>query len=157
MSERAKRLADRLKRANDDVISMVEGLSEEQWRGTTKGEGWTVAPTAHHIGATYGAVNGIIQAIANGATMPPISMDLINEGNAQHARDFKDCNRDETLTLLRDGGASAVSMVSGFSDEQLDRTAQLLEGMPEMTTEQLIEGILIVHAQTHGASIREVV
>ena len=156
MSQRATDLASRLEKTNDDVIALVESLSEGQWRGTTNEEGWTVAATAHHIAATYGAVVPLIQGLASGATIPPIPLDFINDGNAKHAADFKDCNREETIALLRDGGKSATQMIGGLSDEGLDRTAQLLQDGPELTTEQVIEGVLISHAEIHATSIREV-
>lgn len=157
MSQRATDLANRLEKTNGDVISLVESLSDEQWNGTTKEEGWTVAATAHHVAATYGAVVPLIQGLASGATIPPIPLDFINEGNAKHAAEFKECGREETLTLLREGCKSATQMISSLSDEGLDRKTVLLEGGPELTTEQAIEGILIQHAQTHSQSIREVI
>lgn len=157
MGRRASDLASRLKTANDDVVATVESLSNEQWRGTTKEEGWTVAATAHHIGATYPVVLPLVQAITAGQAMPPISMDFINQGNAQHAKDFASCDRAEALSLLRDGCESTVSIIGTLSDEQLDLTAQLLQEGPVMTAEQIIEGILISHAQVHWASIKEAI
>lgn len=157
MSERAANLINQLKQANDDVIGSIESLSDDQWQKTTGEEGWTVAATAHHIAATYPAVSGLIQMVAAGHQMEPISMDMIDQGNAQHAREFAACDRNETIALLRNGFQTTASMIEGFADEQLDQKAQVLQGAPEMTTEQLIQGILIGHAQIHGKSIKDAV
>ena len=45
----------------------------------------------------------------------------------------------------------------GLSDAELDRSGVLLTGMPNMTVQQIVEGILINHVAEHLESIRATV
>ena len=89
--------------------------------------------------------------------MTPFTMDMLNEGNAKHAMEFANCTKDETLALHKKGAAAAASAVRGLSDAELDRSATVLTGMPAMTVQQMIEGILIHHVDDHLGSIRKTV
>lgn len=152
MGQRAEALAQRLEAANQEAISAVQQLGDDQWRAQTKEEGWTVAATTHHMATSHEGLTGLVQALANSQQLPPITMDMINQGNAQAAQQFANADRNECLDLLRSGGEKAVSVVRGLSDEHLDRAGTLL-GQP-WTTQQVIENILIGHVQGHLASIR---
>lgn len=153
MSDRARALADRFEQVNNEVIRAVESFSDAQWRATCTGETWSVGVTAHHLAGAHQAIAGVAQAIGTGQELPLITMEMIDQGNAQHAKDFANCTKQETLDLLRSGGAAAAGMVRGLSDEQLDRSAPLMGG-PLMTAEQVIENILIGHTQQHFNSIQ---
>lgn len=152
MSERARALAEQFEQANNDVIAAVEACSDEQWRATCKDEGWSVATTAHHVGGGHAVIADFANKIGNGEAMPPITMEMIDQGNAQHAQQYANCNKAETLAMLREGGAVAASIVRGLSDEQLDRSGPVL-GNP-MTAAQVIENILIGHPRQHLASMQ---
>ena len=45
----------------------------------------------------------------------------------------------------------------GLSDAELDRSGTVLTGMPPMTAQQVIEGILTSHISEHLQSIRKTV
>jgi len=107
--------------------------------------------TAHHVAVAHAQVATLAQLIANGQALPPLTVDMLNQGNAEHARTAAGCTRDETLALLRENGAAASRAIAGLSDEQLDRSAQLFMG--PMSAEQLIEGAMIHHALGHLASM----
>jgi hypothetical protein len=47
--------------------------------------------------------------------------------------------------------------VRALSDAELDRSGSVLTGVPPMTTQQVVEGILISHITGHLGSIRETV
>ena len=51
--------------------------------------------------------------------------------------------------------AAAAAAVRGLSDAELDRSATVLEGMPAMTAQQIVENILINHIDDHLGSIRK--
>ena len=155
MSERAEALAAQFEQANNDLIKAVESMSDAQWKATCTSEGWPVGVTAHHVGGGHHAIGGLAQAIANGQPVPPLSMEQINQGNAQHAQQYANCNKAETLELLRRDGDAAASMVRGLSDEQLQRSASVIGN--QMTAEQVIQNILIGHVQMHGASIKQAI
>jgi len=151
MSTRADALATRFEQANNEIITLVEQLDEEQWKKITAPEGWGVNVAAHHIAASIPAVLGLVQMTANGQA-PPVTMEQINQGNAQHATEFADAKKEETLALLRSGGDQGGAALRGLSDEQLDRTASVIG--QQMTVQQVIEIVLIAHPQQHGASIK---
>jgi hypothetical protein len=152
MSERARALADRFEQANGDLIRLLEHVSPVQWGAVCQGETWSVGVTAHHVAGAHETVAGIAHRVATGEPLPNITMEMIDHGNAQHAQQFKDCARDETVALLRTNGAKAGTMVRGLSDAQLARTAKILG--QEMSAEQFIERVLLGHVASHGASIR---
>jgi hypothetical protein len=156
MSERAEALAERLEQAVDEVIAMVEQSSDERWKATCAAEGWSTGITAHHIAEAHlnGAV-GFIQTLATGQQVPPVTTEMIDQGNAQHAAQHANCTRTETLDLLRQRGAAAASTIRGFSDEQLDRAAPMaFAGGASLNAQQLIESAVIDSVQQHLDSIR---
>src|SRR6266700_1064092 len=109
MSGRAEELARRFEQANGELIKAVESCSDEQWRKTCSGEQWSVGVTAHHVAVSYGPIAGLVQALTS---------DMLDAGNAEHARQFAGCTKRETVDLLRGGGQAAASTVRGLSDEQ---------------------------------------
>ena len=155
MGARAEALAKRFEEANGAVIAEVEGCSDTHWRATTKAEGWSVAATAHHIGGGHEPIAGIVQAIATGQPLPGLTWEMINQGNAEHAKQFANCAKPEALELLRKSGAAAAGIVRGLSDEQLDRTATIeLMGGASVSAQQFVEMVLLGHPQEHLESIR---
>jgi hypothetical protein len=153
MGARGEQLAAQLEQANNDVIATIEGLTDDQWKAVTEEEGWSVGVLAHHIAASHGGISGLVQALAHGQPVPPLTMDMINAGNAQHAQQFANVSKDETLELLRSGGTQAVAALRGLNDEQFDRSGQLLGGT--VTCQQITENILINHPRSHLKSIKK--
>ena len=52
---------------------------------------------------------------------------------------------------------SAIDCRFPYADEQLGKSGTVLTGMPAMTAEQVITGILINHIDDHYGSIRKTV
>jgi uncharacterized damage-inducible protein DinB len=158
MSERAEALAKRFEQVNDELIAAVEGCSDEQWRKTCSGEQWSVAVTAHHVASSHGPIAGAVQALATGQPLPPLTSEMLDAGNAEHARQFAACTRAETVELLRSGGQVAARTVRGLSDEQLDNGAEVaLMGGQRVSAAQFVEMVLIGHPTNHLESIRATV
>ena len=153
MGAQSEALAQQVQTACDEFAAAIEGLSEQQWRATCAPEGWTVGVTAHHIGASYEPVAGLVMAVATGQQLPGITPEMIDQGNAQHAQQFANAGKQETVDLVRSGGAKAAGMVRGLSDEQLQRSAPLFPGT-QFTAAQIAETILIGHPRQHLESIR---
>ena len=155
MSERADALATAFERANDDVIAAVEGCSDDQLRTLCAGEGWSVAVAAHHLARSYPAIAGMVQLVANGQPIPPLTGEVLDAANAEHAREYANVSRNETLQALRREGKAAAESVRGLSDEQLDRSAPMpFAGGQPWSAADLIERGLIGHPLEHGQSIR---
>jgi hypothetical protein len=81
-------------------------------------------------------------------------MEQIDQANAEHAQQYANCTREEVLEILGWDVPPASAALRALGDDQLDRTAVVLAGAPPMSTEQVIESILIGHAAGHLESIR---
>ena len=156
MTAKAEELAGRFEVAAKDFEAKVRGLSDSEWKAKTPVEGWSVAATAHHAAGSSAPISMMVQAAATGGEMPPITPDGLNAMNAQHAKQFENCSRDEALALLNETVGPAANLVRGLSDEQLSRKAMLPLGM-ELSAEQIVELVLIGHLTGHGASIESAV
>jgi hypothetical protein len=155
MSGRAEELAKRFEQTNDEVIAAVQSCSDEQWRKTCSGEQWSVGVTAHHIGTSHVPIAELVRALATGQPVPPLTSEMLDAGNAEHARQFADCTKQETLDLLRRGGREAADILRGLSDGQLDNGAELpLLGGRHMSAAEIAELGLIGHPRGHLESIR---
>ncbi len=151
-------MAAELEQVNAALEREIERCSDEDWRRTCSTEGWSVGVAAHHLAVAHASILELVQAVANGQPAPPITADMLDQYNAQHAIEFANCTRDEVLALHRRGARAAVEAVRGLDDEQLDRTAPmaLLGGAPS-SAQQLIETGQIGHPKEHLGSIRAAV
>jgi hypothetical protein len=156
MSARAETLAKQFEAKAAEMTSTLEKLSDADWKKTTA-EKWTVGVTAHHAAGAHEPIAGIVTTIASGKAMPPFTMDMLNANNAKHAVEFANCTKSETLALHKKGVATAAAAVRALSDAELDRSGAPLVGMPAMTAQQMIEGILINHVEEHLSSIKKTV
>ena len=155
LSERAAALAAAFERANDAVIESIAGCSDAELQAPCAGEGWPVVVVAHHLALSYPALGGMVQLLATGQIVPPLSMSDLDAFNAQHATDAAGVSREEALNLLRENGRAATEMVRQFTDEQLATTAVLsFTGGHPWSAADLIERGLIGHPLEHGQSIR---
>jgi hypothetical protein len=158
MGQRANALAEQFEKAMADLTKTIESVPDDKWSALCGDEQWTVAATAHHVGAQWPLEKEYLDAAAAGGTMPSYTWDDINKRNADHAEQHKSASKADTLKLLREGAPAMAAWVRGLSDEQLDRTSPLpLADGAQVSTQQLIEGgVLIDHAVTHLKSIRGV-
>ena len=156
MGERAQALANRFDETNREIISTVEKCSDAQWRTKCAGENWSVGVVAHHVAGGHAGIARIVETLAAGQPLPPMTMEMLDQVNAQHAQEQANCTKQETLELLRKNGASAVATVRGLSDEQLQKSGTLMAGR-SMSVEQVIEGVLVGHVKGHLDSIRSAI
>ena len=157
MSQRAQALVQRFNAANGELISYIEGCTEDDLDRVTTDEGWPVRVTAHHLAVSHEPVAGLAQLIASGQPLPPLTQEVFHHGNAQHAAEYATVSKQTILDRLQSGGAQASAVVSGLSDEALDRAGHftLLNG--EISAQGVIENILIGHVHSHLASIKTAV
>ena len=157
MSQRTQELAQRFNAANAEMIRYIEGCSENDLDRITMGEGWSVRVTAHHLAVSHEPVAGLAQLLASGQPLPPLTLEIFHHGNAQHAAEYVTVSKQMILDTLQNGGAQASAVVSGLSDEALDRSGYftLLNG--EITVRGVIENILISHISSHLESIKAAV
>jgi len=156
-SAKAESLASQLEAKVRDAEATLARLSDADWKKVTTAEKWSVAVTAHHYARSLEAVSGLISGVASGQPMEPFSMAGLDAMNAQHARDFANCTKQETVELLRRGAAVATRTLRGLSDEQLARKGHVIIEAPPMSSEELAIAALIRHADEHFGSIRQTV
>jgi hypothetical protein len=156
MSTRAESLAKQFETRVTEMTETLEKLTDADWKKVTA-EKWSVGVTAHHVAGSHEGISGIIKAVSAGQSMPNFTMAMVDEMNATHAREHASCTRAETLALHKKNTAAAAALVRGLSDAALDKSGTVLTGMPAMTTQQIVEGILINHLNEHLASIRAAV
>jgi len=154
MSERTNALVEQFEQANKEAIAAIEQCSDADWNLVPEGEQRTVGVVAYHIAASHEGVAGLVQTIASGQALPPLTPDILHSGNAQQASGHADCTRQEVLDLFQKNATKAATMLGGLSDSQLDLTGTLF-GRP-INTQQLIENVLIGHVQEHTKTIKSV-
>jgi hypothetical protein len=154
MGVKSDTLARQFEAKVKDATAVMEKLSDADWKKTTAGEKWTVGVVAHHVATSHEGIASMIKTVASGQAMPNFTLEMLHEGNAQHAREHANATKAETLALHEKGAAAAAAVVRGLGDDQLAKSATVLQGMPPMSVEQIITGILINHVDEHISSIR---
>jgi DinB superfamily len=152
MPTRVEDLAAQFEATTQNAIDVVQSCSDAKWRTPVPDDGRTVGVLAHHMAAGDVPIGGLVQAIANGAPMPPLTAEMINQGNANHAQQFANVTKDEAVEALRQNGVHAAAILRALTDAQLDRSAQFLG--TQWTTESAIQQILIGHIAGHTETIR---
>jgi Mycothiol maleylpyruvate isomerase N-terminal domain len=141
-----------------DAVATLEKLGDADWKKVTSAERWSVGVTAHHLAGALEAVAGIVTHIVSGA--PPrgqFTRAMLDEMNAQHAKEHAGCTHAETVALFKKGAATASAVVRGLSDDQLAKSGTVFSDAPPMTAEQLIMLGLLGHIDDHMGSIRKTV
>jgi uncharacterized damage-inducible protein DinB len=157
MSARAETLAKQFEAKAAEMTAAISKLSDAEWKKVTAAEKWSVGVTAHHVAGGHEAILGIVKRIATDQPAPNFTMAMLDEANAKHAREHANCTKAETLALHEKGAATAAAALRAFSDAELDRSGTVLTGMQPMTTQQVIEAILISHITSHLGSIRKTI
>ena len=138
-----------------EATTLLEKLTDADWKKTTAAEKWTVAVTAHHIASSYEPVTHIVKTIAASQALPHFTPQMLDEMNAQHAKEFAGCTKPETIALHKKGAAAAAAAVRGLSDAELAKTGTVFTGMPPVSAEELVKLILLSHIDSHFGSIRK--
>jgi uncharacterized damage-inducible protein DinB len=157
MSGRAKKIAEKIKSFNENVIAFVENLSDKEWTKMCEWEQWTVGVTARHIGAGHLAIYNLAGMIIKGEELPQLSMDQVHEMSKTDAREHADCTKAEALEYLRKNGPKMVEFVLNLSDEDLDRKGSMPAFGGEFTAEQFIEVIIFQNAFQHFDNMKSAV
>jgi hypothetical protein len=158
MGAKTEALARQFEEKARAAVATLEKLGDAEWKRVTTAEKWTVGVTAHHLAGGLEVVAGIVTGIVSGA--PPrgdFTRAMLDEMNAQHAKEHADCTRAETLTLFQKGAAKAFAVVQGLSDDQLAKSGTVFTDAPPMTAEQLIMLGLVGHIDDHMGSIRKTI
>ena len=157
MSDRSKALAERFKAFNNEVIAFVENCPEKDWTKLCAGENWPVGVVARHVAAGHYRALALAQMIVEGKPLPELSHEAIDEANAQHAQKYAGCTKDEVLGLLRKNGSAISGYLAGLDDADLDRTGTFALAGGAISTQQVVDNIIIQSASGHLASLKTAV
>jgi hypothetical protein len=157
MGSQGRAFAEQFEAKVQEATTLLEKLTDADWKKTTAAEKWTVAVTAHHIASSYEPATHIIKTIAAGQALPHFTREMLDERNAQHAQEFAGCTKPETIALHKKGAAAAAAAVRGLSDGELAKTGTVFTGMPPVSAEELVKRILLGHVDAHFGSIRQTI
>jgi hypothetical protein len=153
VKDRAKELADRLDKFNEELISFVEKCTEADWSKIGK-EGWPLGVTARHIGASHYQGIAAAKMIIEGAKLPEMTMEQITERANRHAREHAECTKSEVLDVLRRHGRTLVEFAEGLDDAKLDKSGYLPALGRALTVGRFLEDVILQGAKEHFESIR---
>ena len=151
MSQRTKELVAGF---NNEFIAFVDNCSDEDWRKVCSGEGWTVGVVAHHVAAGHFGAIDFVRMIVAGEAIPEITMETIDQMNAQHAKEHANCTREEVLALLRKNGSAFAGYLEGLSEADLVRTGYLAAIGGDVSAQQLIEMVILQLGGEHLDSMK---
>ena len=154
MAAKAEALAKQFEAKVQEATAVLDRLSDADWKKTTSAEKWTVGVVAHHMAGGHEGIAGIIKTVAGGQSIPNFTMDMLHDMNAKHAKEFANVSKAETIALHKKNAAAAAVVLRGLSDADLSKSGTVLTGMPPMSVEQIINGILLNHVEEHLKSIR---
>ena len=155
MGAKSETLAKQFEAKVQEATAALEKLSDADWKKVTAAEKWSVGVTAHHVAGAHEQIANIVKTVASGQAMPNFTMEMLDGMNAKHATDFASVSKADTLALHKKSAAAAAAVVRGLSDDQLAKSGVVLAGMPAMSAEQIVSGILINHIDEHCGSIRK--
>ena len=158
MGAKTEALAKQLEGKAQDAVATLQKLGDADWKKVTAAERWTVGVTAHHLAGGLEAVAGIVTGIVSAApSRGNFTRAMLDEMNAQHAKEHAGCTRAETLALFQKGAATAFAVVRGLNDDQLAKSGTVFTDVSPMTAEQLIVLGLLGHIDDHMGSIRKTI
>jgi uncharacterized protein (TIGR03083 family) len=154
MAAKGEALAKQFEAKAQEATTVLERLSDADWKKTTSSEKWTVGVVAHHMAGAHEAIAGIIKTVASGQSMQNFTMDMLHDMNAKHAKEHANATKAETVALHKKSAAAAAAVLRGLSDADYAKSGSALAGMPPMSAEQIVGGILMRHIDEHLGSIQ---
>lgn len=155
MGKRAEALAQRVAQGHQELVKIIDGCSEAEWQTYSTDEGWPVGVLIHHVASMLPAEIDLFKVLASGQPITGVTMDMVDQINAEHADENGQVSRAETLELLKRNSEMAVAAIRELSDEELDQAAPVsLHADAPLTTQYFIEDHPLGHSFHHLASIR---
>lgn len=156
MGARGETFAKQFETKVQEATTVMEKLSDADWKKVTAAEKWPVGVTAHHVASAHQGIGGIMKALADGKGGPNIPMEGLHQMNAQHAKEFAGCTKSETIDLHKKNAAAASALLRTIDDAAFDKSGPVFTGAPAMSAAQMA-GILCSHIDEHIGSIKATV
>lgn len=104
---------------NDELLEFVEGCDQANWSAVTHAERWPICVTARHIAVAHYPIIEWLQMLARGESLPPVTMDMVNQLNAQHAQEHGNCTQSQVIELLKTNYNNLTEYLKTISDKDL--------------------------------------
>lgn len=157
MTTQAQDLAEKLKQFNEEMIAFIKGVTEKDWRKTCQDEQWRIGVVARHVGTGHYGIMELAKLMIAGAAIPEFSSAQVAESNKAHAAKHSECTREEVVSILEYKGKKLVDYVSGLSDADLAKKADISEFGGEINVKQLFQGTILTSAAHHLDSMRRTI
>ena len=155
MGKRAHVLAERIEQGAQALAALAEGLSDNEWQTIVPDEGRPIGVLIHHVASAYPVEVDLAHTLASGKPISGVTGDVVDQMNAEHAQANVAAGKQETLEFLRRNSRAAAEAIRGFTDEELDRAANVsLNADAPLTAQFFIEDHALSHSFHHLASIR---
>src|SRR5262245_64445862 len=99
MGAKGEALARQFEAKAQEAAQILERVSAAEWKKVTEAEKWSVGVTAHHLATSYERVPSIATGLAAGQSFGNFTRKMIDERNAQNAKDFAGCTKEEKIEL----------------------------------------------------------
>ena len=153
---RANVLAKRLLLGANTLATFAEGLSDSEWNKPVLGDGRTIGVVVHHVANVYPLEVKLAKSLAIGNPITEATMDAINQMNADHAKEFANVGKTETIELLRKNSKIAADAVRSFTDKELDNASTVsLNANAPLTVQFFVEDHALRHSYHHFSKIKE--
>jgi len=153
---RANALAERLIQGANALSKFAEGLSDDKWKKPVLGDGRTIGVVVHHVANVYPLEIELAQILASGNPITGATMAVVNQMNADHAVEFANVKKSETIKLLKRNSEVAAEAVRTFTDKELDNSATVsLNADAPLTAQFFIEDHALRHSFHHLKKIKE--
>lgn len=155
MTKRSEALAQRVEQAHQELMTLLESLSDEDWNTPVPGDKRTVGVLIHHVADVLPVEASLFKTLAAGKAIEGVTIQAVNEMNARHAADHAGCTKGETLALLKRNSANVLAAIRELSDAELDQAAPVsLHWNAPLTSQYFIEEHPLSHGYHHAANIR---
>lgn len=155
-NKRANALANRLLLGAERLVFLAESLSQTDWETPVIGDGRTIGVVVHHVAYSYPIEIELAQLLASGKSITGVTQEAVDQMNANHARDFKNVKKTETIALLRLNSQAAADAIRNFTAIELETAATIsLNSDAPLTTQFFIEDHALRHSYHHLAKINK--
>jgi DinB superfamily len=154
-SQRANALADRLEQGARALATFASALTDVEWQTAVPKDGRKIGVMVHHVASMYPLEIQLAQMLAAGKPVRGVTMGVVDEINAGHAREYDAVTKEAALDLLRRNSAAAAAAIRALSDEELDRAAPVsLNADAPLTCQFMLEDHAVRHSYHHLARMR---
>jgi DinB superfamily len=155
MNKRSNALAERLEQGARALIAFAGDLTDEEWQAPVPHDGRTIGVTVHHVGNMYPLEMQVSRLLAAGKPVEGVTVEVIAEINAKHAKEFDGVTREAAIAFVRDNSAAAAAEIRGLTDADLDRAATVsYNADAPLTCQFWLEDHPVRHSYHHLARMK---